>query len=702
MNTSTDVVFKADPGIPSPENMALALFPPNGLVTTPLQEVVDRNILYALPDIIVSRFRDIYRLDAIVHSGLHTTWKDLNNNRKRDINGQHIPHEIVYQTSRSWYVICGGCKTRGKFFILAECFFRKSKNGTKHVEVKKVFFHDSVCHDCSLKRYPNSCCLTDFPFNEIIGTTYNEAASILSKIDITKSAEASPYPKQGFHIDGGNEKYLIDNRQYLSLPEPELGVDKVSHNHAIWRLLYYHVSIHNISSELASPTPFFVFNSIEERPKKHGHLTVDQVTCIYGQQDLRYNWLEDPPPNDSYPDPEDGGEVCQVPHVDCPTGESRELREIMFQHGRDIRHMPGTIIVPLHEDGRDVYGQSPKLNLVKIPKGSYLSFDGDWVHGGVSRKPPNKEMCPALHIHIDSYYMGRRKDRLDLDTRDVDRAIYLPKEHLPFRNLVSLMRVLQKRSKELLETISPVRDRFHDLECKQQNKQLLSPNMDPDNLSPNDIDTDVDSEDDESYDKNRRKLRSIMYQVYSQQINVLDDIASMIADNGKPSQDNAETTIGIDLRRMQLLFTRASKASKAATKASNAMSRRNGCTPPTIQKRANHSQATTPHDTDSSIHETAESMVMLHGAGRLSSDPIIASTNRTTNTTPTRPKRKCASKKSTDNNKANPTPPQKKTKNRKFDCQTAGHFPINPDQEIDDNLPNEHDNMLHEEDPTML
>ena len=692
MNSPKDNRFSAEPGVPTPEKMAMAMFPPSGIVTTPPSLPENINHLHALRDGILSRFRDIYRLDAIVHSGLHTSWKDLQNKEKRDIDGQHIPHEVVYQTSRSWYVICAGCKSRGKFFVLAECFFRKSKSGTKNVEVKKVFFHDSVCQDHSVTSYPNSCCLTKFSFDDIIGTTYDNAISILNQIDITKSTDSSPYPKTGAHINGGNSEYLIDNRQYIPLPDTELGVDQLAHYNSIWRLLYYHVSIHNLSMELASPMPFFVFNSLEERKKKHGHLTVDQVTCIFGQQDLRYNWITDPPPKECYPDPADGGEVCQVPHVDCPTGESRELREIMFQHGHDIRCMPGTIIVPLHDDGREVYGQSPKLNLVKIPKGSYLSFDGDWVHGGVSRKPPNKQMCPALHIHIDSYYMGRRKDRLDLDTRDIDRAIYLPKEHLPFRNLVSLMRVMQKRSRELGETILPIRDRVRQLE-----DQLLANENSPENMDPNlqkdtDDDSDVDSEDDEAYHANKKMIRSTMYHVYLEQITITNELAAMVAENGKPLHDTDDSFLEMNLRTRQALFARASKAAKAAAKAANASSRNNGRTTKKKNSLQSNTKTTTIHATNDSLHETAQSMVMLHGTSQAIPNPTIGSTNESSSVTVPTPKRKCTSKKDKTSSVEESHSQKNNTKKTK-----KKQIPSSECESLDDS-----DNSLHSGDPTMI
>ena len=387
---------------------------------------------------------------------------------------------------------------------------------------------------------------------------------------------------------------------------------------------------------------------IQERKNENGHLTVDQVSCIFGQQDLRYRWDRSTSGGDIYPDPEDGGEVCQVPHVDCPTGQNRDLREIMSEVGKCTKQMPGTIIVPLDESGREIYGQSPALQVVKIQKGEYLSFDGDWVHGGVSKKPPNKEMCPAIHIHIDSKYFKRRKDTIDLDTRVVERAIYVPKEHLPFRNLVSLMNVMQKRSKDLRETVGPVFDKFSALERRQQKLEELemAAGQDPIGhghnlrstkrgtvgLSGNEppgrqrveddrmdegrqrIEDDrmddhteasgtllelaggagCDSDDDHSFPQNRKRLRVMMYKLYKEQLDVTTDMAEVVTSLGKPVLGMEDKLSGMDIKEMKALHRRALN---------------------TVSRKAKTAGVTSPSNKSRSSLDTASTLIVLQGGG---------------------------------------------------------------------------------------
>ena len=598
MNTQSTPVFVADPGIPSSEQMACAMFPPDGVVVSTLEKsATAKDHFKQVKDKIVDRLSRVYLVSAIVHSGKQKTWKDGDNVQKRDVDGQDIPAEIFYQTSRSWYVICEKCKDKGRLFILAECYFQNDDNRSKMARVKRVFFHNSNCQQPRVRFHPNSCCITKFPFDDIIGKTYISAVNRINSIDITQGSGAVPYPINAKHINGGKENYGVDNRQYITLPDDELGIDAQSHKQCVWRILYYHASVSDMSQEIATFRPFFGKSGNQERIQEinneHGHLTVDQVTCIFGQQDLRYRWATPTADEEVYPDPEDGGEICQVPHVDCPTGEERDLRQIMREEGGGAVFMPGTLIVPLHDSGRSIYGQSPSIQIVKIQKGEYVSFDGDWVHGGVARKPPHRDMCPALHIHLDSHYMGRRKETLDLDTRDVGRAIYLPKEHLPFRSLVSLMNVLGKRSQEMMETVDHAFDRFSTLETKQSSTGIDKPGGNSASVhhkhylrsqtgkrvgelvaSPslsvesemNGSESDPlngkggDSDDDQAYLANRRRLRGLLYRSYNVQLDVSTSLAAIVSLLGKPGNDMDGQVEGLSMSDIKALHKRAANS----------------------------------------------------------------------------------------------------------------------------------------------
>ena len=115
--------------------------------------------------------------------------------------------------------------------------------------VEQVFFHDKQCCDNSQTFYPKSCGVTMFDFDKIIGKdTYEKAVSKINEIEVRKGP--SNLPKNSYPINYGDPSYDMDNRYYMPLPDPDLGIDPKEHKYAIWRFLFYHVAVQNISREL--------------------------------------------------------------------------------------------------------------------------------------------------------------------------------------------------------------------------------------------------------------------------------------------------------------------------------------------------------------------------------------------------------------------------------------------------------------------
>ena len=106
------------------------------------------------------------------------------------------------------------------------------------------------------------------------------------------------------------------------------------------------------------------------------------------------------------------GDAHQVPHTDWDLDENVTDKNAL----KDL-FKPSSMIIPLSNDGREVYTCNERYNLKKITieKGHFLIMEGDKVHGGWSneipgwsnkskRKPPSEDlkMHPAFHCYIDS------------------------------------------------------------------------------------------------------------------------------------------------------------------------------------------------------------------------------------------------------------------------------------------------------------
>ena len=556
--TQNGMLGWAKPGVPSPENMASAMFPPEGVVVSTMVHVPPRDHLNAVSDKIISTFVVTYRLAAIVHSGRRNTWKDLDNNEGRDMDGQDIPREILYQTSRSWYVICERCKLRGKFSVLAECFFLNSPTGCKNAQVRRVYFHDSHCNEERIMYHANNCRRIKFPFDNIFGSAYEHVKRSVNNIGSLNGAE---------------------NRDCMLLKAEEIGVDEITHNQCIWRLLYFHVSVNNMSKEVATCIPFFSGKDIRERINEMGHLTVDGVVVVFSERGVK-SWQSTNECNHS-------SGVAQSTDIGLAAGYSRDTRGEMTERGDYPNFMPGVIVVPIEEIANTV-NELPKENYPQIiQKGWYQSFDNDSVYGSVYEKTRFKETYPAICINLVSMSVIRSQDGPGVCT--AERSIHMSSEKLE-----SFMNAMVHRSKEMMEIVhcagrqfiafqdtlrlpqnggtsgqSRIQSHTHNLRSTRREIGGTDVSTTQDDVATNGNDGSNEACDSvvpnqhsgpclNTNTEDMPKLQSMLYKTYQDLLDTTNAIAGIIKSLGKPN-----SILDMESTQSKALYTRAARTKGA-------------------------------------------------------------------------------------------------------------------------------------------
>ena len=238
-------------------------------------------------------------------------------------------------------------------------------------------------------------------------------------------------------INFGDPEYKYDDRSYLLLPgypANNLLPWKI-HQMSMGRLLFYIVSKLGIVEEVA---PFTIdeqkfvtmykqkkrdYNHLSKRNEDH-HLMLNEISLLTGGNER---------------------EVCgdyvvhQFCHVD---GKVQGLPNGKF--------LPGSVFLPLSEEGRSIYIRSPATSTIHIPFGKILLFRADLPHGGVTTRFSGGKMWPAIHGHFDSKHVKREAGLLE---NYQNGQYYFAKEHLLLHDVGNHLKIVLDKCRSTADLV---------------------------------------------------------------------------------------------------------------------------------------------------------------------------------------------------------------------------------------------------------
>ena len=179
---------KACPGVPSPIEMAEALFGEERRITCPVREgTTVKEHLEELKEVVMSKL-EVYGLRARRSYNCGNLFRG-----KNGVGDCQYPADNLWSDGRKWCFLCSECADNEILSVLSSCKIQCRSDGTvcksnhqmvasmEHevfLTVEQVFFHDKQCCDNSQTFYPKSCGVTMFDFDKIIGKdTYEKAVS---------------------------------------------------------------------------------------------------------------------------------------------------------------------------------------------------------------------------------------------------------------------------------------------------------------------------------------------------------------------------------------------------------------------------------------------------------------------------------------------------------------------------------------------
>lgn len=222
-----------------------------------------------------------------------------------------------------------------------------------------------------------------------------------------KKATLSIKPPPPVHpINFGTfEKGRLDDRGYLLLPchPSEYPLDPKKHHRSCARYAYLLACQFNLGTEFRSweydPEPYAAYLASSTRGKAApwdkchkatetpAHLFLREISLIIGGNEIRVSAL----------DP-----IHQRTHTD---GNGDTSLDDVPEFADGSLTKPFSFMVPLGCD-REFYIHHPSYRYV-IKNGRCIVFSGDLLHGGITKRGPDRSWAPAIHGHMDSMKHNR-------------------------------------------------------------------------------------------------------------------------------------------------------------------------------------------------------------------------------------------------------------------------------------------------------
>jgi hypothetical protein len=192
----------------------------------------------------------------------------------------------------------------------------------------------------------------------------------------------------------------LDDRGYLLLPThpSEYPLDSKKHHRSCARYAYLLACQLDLGTEFRSweynPEPYAAYLASSTRGKTApwdkchkptvtpAHLFLREISLIIGGNEIRVSAL----------DP-----IHQRTHTD---GNGNTSLDDVFEFANGSLTKPFSFMTPLGCD-REFYIHHPSYRYV-IKNGRCIVFSGDLLHGGITKRGPDRSWAPAIHGHMDS------------------------------------------------------------------------------------------------------------------------------------------------------------------------------------------------------------------------------------------------------------------------------------------------------------
>lgn len=296
------------------------------------------------------------------------------------------------------------------------------------------------------------------------GIEKGEKKAVLDEIGLQKSDDSKVYALRsdkyqdswssyGELINYANWGYRYDDRSYLLLPgEPAANPTWRDHRMSMARLIYAVVSHLGIEDEASpfvwSPDYIVAWWFAHNRKKKETsftqqnpryHLSLTEVSALFGGNEREIAGKD---------------VIHQYCHVDG--GSEPFNNEVDVGQGEKVklRFAPGSIMVPLTKNGREIYLQNTN-RAFHVPYGHAFLFKSDLPHGGITRRNDKGLQNPAIHGHFDSVHHERKQAFLSLSNYG---QFYLPKEHFKLYEVSNYLQCISNQRSNLANLIENIAD----------------------------------------------------------------------------------------------------------------------------------------------------------------------------------------------------------------------------------------------------
>ena len=378
-----------------------------------------------------------------------------------------------YKPSSQIQFYCPKCINNKRFGLVANAKFRGGDPVTKEsisqvsMEIVELFYHSIDCYTDKPDAYTNYMDIgyarINICFNWVFGDRYKHLVDKIENDTTKAEPHFSPcmtdkdikqwknknkiikevkkqkdknWKSFGVLTNAENENYNYDDRSKLLLPGyPVHQVKATDHYKSMARLMYRIVAVLGIHEEF-SPYLFDeeamrnVWDLNKTSPiRSHTgkyksnnacHLKLKEVSVLFGGNEREICGTEP---------------IHQFCH--CVDGAKRTTLD-------NEKFAPGSVIVPLSEQGTSVYIRQPE-NLIPIPFGYLLLLKSDTPHGGITRRNNQGEQQVSIHGHLDSKN-SKRKMKLSLTHV---RSCYAPVQHYMLCSTVDHISAIIDRNKAL-------------------------------------------------------------------------------------------------------------------------------------------------------------------------------------------------------------------------------------------------------------
>jgi hypothetical protein len=360
---------------------------------------------------------------------------------------------FLFHPGGSMPLYCATCLCNDRIELVCVCKFQYSagKCGLSEMKVSQIFYHDACrAAKCRYEYLKNGYSMLDFPLQNIVGDTYEQAtnkinsapkpkcfidAAIESDIKLVKKLHQQiwnargEFPKAnnstdaiteippGEPIDVDMKDYDFDNRTYALQPSTsdEYIIESKNHLRTIARIGYY------LCTHLCMVKEFAPFSLSHKKWKEklltskrktmkdmfdenmEAHILLNDFSLLFGGNEFR---------------------VCGKDPIHQPChGDSAEGTVSLNKNPKLKNKIPnGSGIIPLFRQ-RAIYIKDPSEKIVPIVKGEILVFRGDLPHGGTTRRENDWDV--AIHFHFDSVHHKRKQGLISMK-----EGLYLPLQHL--------------------------------------------------------------------------------------------------------------------------------------------------------------------------------------------------------------------------------------------------------------------------------